>query len=100
MPPIVAKAGRSRLSSAWTTPDIYEVLRIAPVAEFAGHRVRTLLLQPLSLIAQFPAFQAKRIDGVSDAYSIRLPNCKPYTSKPSVRRRTKDRLSVLELTDR
>src|ERR1700731_2040328 len=56
---------RSRLSRCWTAPEVFEVLRIASVAEFAGHRIGTLLLQPLSLTAQLPTFQVKRIDALA-----------------------------------
>src|ERR1700722_16513949 len=53
---------RSRLSRCWTAPEMFEVWRIASGAKFAGDCVETLLLQPLSLIAQLPTFQVKRID--------------------------------------
>jgi hypothetical protein len=52
---------RSRLSRCLTAPELYEDLRVDPIVELAGHQIGTLLLQPLSLIAQLPTFQAKHI---------------------------------------
>jgi hypothetical protein len=53
---------RLRLSRCWTAPELYEDLRVDPIAEFARHRIGTLLPQPLSLIAQLPTFQSKQIN--------------------------------------
>ena len=62
MPLIVASVGGRVLPRYWTAPELCEDLRVHPIAEFAGHRIGTLLPQSLSLIAQLPTFQAKQIN--------------------------------------
>jgi hypothetical protein len=42
MPPLAASAG-GRLSHCWVALELHEDLRVDPIAEFADHRIGTLL---------------------------------------------------------